>query len=178
MRYVALLRGINVGGSRKVAMADLRQVLLSLGYTDVETYLQSGNALFTGPEGDPDATARAIEQGLMRDLGMEIRVLLRTREEMAAVIAGNPFPQALTTPSLLHVAFLSGPLDPKRLEYLDPQQYTPDDFQVGDRVIYLWYPEGSGRSKLATLLTPQRLGVAPTARNWNTVTKLLTLLGS
>lgn len=175
MQYIALLRGINVGGHRKLPMADLRAVLCSLGYGGVTTYLQSGNALFSDPRDDPAELEREIEEGIARDLGLSVRVLIRTRDELARVIDDNPFPHATANPTQLHVSFLSTPPEGERLAGIDARQFEPDQFQVGDRVIYLQYPNGSARTKLTNDFWERRLGLSATARNWNTVTRLLDL---
>lgn len=172
MKYVALLRGVNVGGHAKLPMADLRKVLEDLGYTDVTTYLQSGNAVFTSPQGNPEVLEHEIEEALTRDLGLSTRVMLRTGSELEALIENNPFPAAAVKPTTLFAAFLSAPMDLERLDAVNLDQFEPDQFRPADRAIYLWYPNGAGRSKLSSAFLERRLGVAATARNWNTVTKL------
>lgn len=173
-RYVALLRGINVGGRKKVAMGDLRGVLSGLGYEDVETLLQSGNALFTAaPKRNTDALGRQIEEALERDLDMEVRVLVRTPADLAEVVEANPFPDAISEPSKLHVAFLSATPGAGKVAELDPARFQPDELQVSERAVYLWYPNGAGRSKLTNDVLERKLGVTATTRNWNTVLKLL-----
>jgi uncharacterized protein (DUF1697 family) len=175
MRYIALLRGINVGGHAKLPMADLRTLLGSLGYTDVSTYIQSGNAFFTSPNADPSALEEAIQESIARDLGLTVPVVIRTRDEMATVIARNPFPAVADSPTSLHVSFLSAQPDPARVAAIDPQQYLPDEFRMGDRVVYLWLPNGFQRTKLGNDRWERQLGVRATTRNWNTVNKLLSL---
>ncbi|MDY7232809.1 DUF1697 domain-containing protein [Hyalangium rubrum] len=174
-RYVALLRGINVGGNKKVPMARLRQLLEGLGYTDVATLLQSGNAVFTSKKKAPAQLARQIEAAITEEFGFQVSVLVRTRDELAAAIQANPLPGAEEAPSRFLVTFLSDVPDPKRLEKIDPAAYLPDEFRVVGREIYARFPNGIGESKLAIVLTGTRLGVTPTARNWATVTKLLEL---
>jgi uncharacterized protein (DUF1697 family) len=176
-RYAVLLRGINVGGNKKIAMADLRQLLSRLGYTDVVTHLQSGNALFTAP-GKPDQLAADIEAGIVSELGMKVSCLIRTRAQLQAVVAGNPFGDLATDPSRLLVMFLSGKPDPARLADLDPATFAPDLFAVGDRELYLWCPNGISKSKLTPIPWDKRLQLVATGRNWNTVTKLLALTGA
>lgn len=170
-RYAVLLRGVNVGGHRRLPMADLRRALEALGYTDVKTYLQSGNAVVTAPDDDPARVAGRIE----KQLGIGSDVLVRTGPELAAVIAGNPFPDAVANPKLLHVAFLAAQPDPARVAALDPAKYAPDEFRLGDRVVYLRFAVSSGRSKLAVDALA-RFGVVATARNWNTVVALASLV--
>ncbi|HYO52970.1 DUF1697 domain-containing protein [Archangium sp.] len=174
-RYVALLRGINVGGNKKVPMAQLRELMEGLGYTGVATLLQSGNAVFTSKEKNPARVVKQLEAAIAEKFGFEVAVVLRTRDELAAVIKANPLPGAEDTPSQFLVTFLSDIPDPKRLEELDPAAYLPDEFRVVGREIYARFPNGIRDSKLATVLGGTRLGVTPTARNWNTVTKLLEL---
>jgi uncharacterized protein (DUF1697 family) len=175
MRYIALLRGINVGGNKKLSMADLRELLSSLGHADVATYIQSGNALFTSPRDDPAELEQEIESRIARELGLSIRVLIRTRDELAAVVDANPFQSAATSPTTLHASFLSAPLDEGRLSEIDARQFEPDEFRVGNRVIYLFFPNGVAGSRLTYDFWERRFGVAATTRNWNTVTKLLSM---
>lgn len=170
-RYAILLRAVNLGSHQKVSMPDLRKALESLGYTDVATYVQSGNAVVTGSATDPAQVAKAVHKGLCDTLGLDTPVLVRTGPELAAIIADNPYPELVEKPTLLHVAFLSAQPTKAQLAKLDPAKYLPDEFQVGDRVLYLRYQHGAGRSKLAAGELA-RLGVDATARNWNTVTAL------
>lgn len=174
-RYIALLRGINVGGHAKLPMDDLRQVLLTMGCTDVGTYLQSGNAVLTAAENDADALALAIETQLQASFGLAVKVVVRRPAELDSVVAANPFPGGVVEPTKLHVAFLSAAVDVEGVAELDPTRFEPDQFRLGQREIYFWYPNGSGRSKLTGALFERRLGVVATARNWNTVTKLSAL---
>lgn len=174
--HIALVRGINVGGRRRLRMADLRALLEDLGYGQVTTVLQSGNAVFTA--GDSAAqVARRIEERLAGDHGLDVTVLVRSREELVAVVDGNPFSEATATPAKLHVAFLSDDPAPGRLAGIEPAEFAPDELRAGARALYLWYPNGAGRSKLTNDVLERRLGVRATARNWNTVTKLLALAG-
>ncbi|MBF5040978.1 DUF1697 domain-containing protein [Aggregicoccus sp. 17bor-14] len=175
-RYVALLRGINVGGHKKVPMAQLRALLEAQGFEDVVTLLQSGNAVFGSKKKLPPARLeRQLEEALEAALGFEVEVLVRTRDELAAAIAANPLPGADEDPSRFAVTFLSAAPEPKRLAALDPAAYAPDEFRVVGRELYARFPQGMGRSKLAAVLSSTRLGVTATARNWGTVTKLLAL---
>ncbi len=174
-RYVALLRGINVGGNKKVPMARLREVMEGLGYTGVATLLQSGNAVFTSKEKNPAKVIQQLEAAIADAFGFEVAVILRTRDELAAVIAANPLSGAEEAPSQFLVMFLSDVPDAKRLARIDPAEYLPDEFRAVGRELYARFPNGMGRSKLATVLGGTRLGVTPTGRNWSTVTKLLEL---
>jgi uncharacterized protein (DUF1697 family) len=175
IRQVALLRGVNVGGNNRVPMAQLRELLQELGYEDVLTHLQSGNAVFTTSGSSAERIERKIEEQLEHHLGLRVRVLVRTGEELARVVDTNPLPAAVSEPSRLLVTFLSAPLDPEALSSLDPTAFEPDLFGVGDREIYVWCPEGVRTIKLSYAFWEKRFGVIATARNWNTVTKLLAL---
>jgi len=176
MRYVALLRGINVGGKRKVSMATLRAVVEGLGPTDVETLLQSGNVAFTADEGAAGTLAEELAIAIEAEFGFSVAVLVRTGADLDRVIAANPFPDVLTEPKFLHVAFSSRPVRPEALAGIDAERFAPDQFRVGQDELYLWFPNGSGRSKLTIHLFERALGAHLTARNWNTVVRLWELL--
>jgi len=176
-RFVALLRGINVGGHRKVPMARLREVLGEAGFADVATYLQSGNAVVTAPDTDPQAVASHIEQAIAAAFGFDVDVLVRSGAELDAVIAANPFAeQAAADPTRVHASFLADQLDPTTLDELEMGRFAPEKVVAGDRVLYLHLPDGIGRSKLAAALTDRRLGTLATARNWRTVEALAGLV--
>lgn len=180
-RWVALLRGVNVGGANKVPMAGLRTLLEGLGHTEVATYLQSGNAVLTSRETDPTVLATGIEGAITDRLGLRVAVLVRTRDELAAVAAANPFPAAGADPAHLHAVFLPGPVDDAVLERLAPLRdgaYAPEELRPGDRVLYLHLPDGMGRSRLAVDLGKggrTSPGRDATTRNWRTVTNVLAL---
>ena len=173
-RYIAFLRGINVGGNKLVAMARLREVLEDLGYTDVATLLQSGNAVFTASK-KPPQVVKDVETAIEREFGFEVKVIVRTRDELAAAIEQNPFDDADADPSHFLVTFLSGAPAKDGLAHIDPKAYLPDEFHLVGSHIYARFPSGIGTSKLAAALGSLKIGVTPTARNWNTVKKLLAL---
>ena len=175
---IAFLRGINVGGRNKVAMADLRRLCEELGLRDVRTYVQSGNVVFDTDGPAPELVAPALRRRIEDELGVAAAVVVRTAGELAQVVAENPFtPAAEAEPTSVHVAFLSAePVDPSVLE-VDPEEYAPERVAPGDRVRYLLLPGGIGRSRLATDLARRRTGVEMTVRNWRTVTRLLEMAG-
>lgn len=177
MPYAVLLRGINVGGNNRLPMADLRALLTDLGCTEVATYLQSGNAVVSAPAAGPAALAADLERALDVSAGLSIRVLVRSRDELAGLVAGNPMPAAAADGSRYFVTFLDGPVEPDRLTGVDPQRYAPDRFAVAGREIYLWCPAGLSDSELPKVFSDRRLGVTTTTRNWNTVTRLLAMAG-
>jgi uncharacterized protein (DUF1697 family) len=185
--HVALLRGINVGGKNKVAMADLREVVAKLGHTDVSTYIQSGNVLFTAGRGaDATALASALADAITATLGVKSPVVVVSRDELAAVIAANPFPDE-ADPKRVHAVLLSGPVGADAAAKIDEAlsrsaaKGARDELATVGRAVYLHTPDGFGNSELAAavlrILTSPRAGVTGTARNWATVTKLMALCG-
>lgn len=175
-KYALLLRGINVGGNKKIAMADLRKLLTGLGYDDVATLLQSGNAVFSSTSKDPLKLAREIERAITDEFGMQVSCLIRTGPDLRRVLAHNPLGEIATNPSRYMVIFLSGDPDPAWLKAIDPAAYAPEEFRVGEREFYLWMPDGAADSKLSLVLMHKKSGVIGTARNWNTVTKIAAML--
>jgi uncharacterized protein (DUF1697 family) len=175
MRYAALLRGINVGGNKKVAMAQLRELLADLGYTDVVTYLQSGNAVFTSPAADPQALGSAIADGITERFGMSVSVVIRTGAELAAALSSSPLPGEPENPSRFFVAFLAGAPAASNIQAIEAESFGPDQVWVSGREAYLWCPNGAADTKLTNVFLEKRLGVTATSRNWNTVTKLVSL---
>jgi len=174
--YAAMLRGVNVGGQRRIAMADLRALLSRLSFTEVVTLLQSGNAVFHGPDGLPNELAARIERAIADELMMSVRCMVRTGPELRAVIDGNPFADRATQGSRFLALFLSASPDAELLARYDPRSLAPSEVQLGDRVIYQWCPEGILAAPNVHGFVEKNLNVAVTARNWNTVTKLGTLL--
>jgi uncharacterized protein (DUF1697 family) len=175
--FVALVRGINVGGRNTVPMAGLRSALSGIGLEDVTTYIQSGNVVFRAPGANAPSLAGAIERSIDETFGVPARVVLRTREELAAVANTNPFLERGADPAQLHVVFLDRKPEPSAVAELDPGRSPPDEFALRGREIYLRLPSGMGRTKLSGDYFERRLGVAATARNWKTVLKLVELAG-
>ncbi|MFB7406262.1 DUF1697 domain-containing protein [Streptomyces sp. NPDC056202] len=174
--YAALLRGINVSGHRKVPMAELRPLIEGLGHTDVRTYLQSGNAVFTTESGaGEDELATALEDAIEERFGFRVDCLVRGGDYLAAVAEACPFPAAELEGKQLHAVYYSGPVDPERFASIDREAYLPEDFALGDRVLYLYVPDGLGRSRLGDVVSRPAVvkGLVATARNWNTVLKLI-----
>jgi uncharacterized protein (DUF1697 family) len=169
-RHVALLRGINVGRAKRVAMADLRALVQGLGYGDVRTLLNSGNVLFTSG-GTPDDAAARIEAALAARLGVASRVTVLAAAELAAIVAGNTLRDVVTEPSRLLVAVLRDPADRRRLEPLAAQAWAPEALALGPRAAYLWCPDGVLVSRLPEAVA-RALGDGVTTRNWATMSKL------
>jgi uncharacterized protein (DUF1697 family) len=175
-KYAVLLRAVNVGGNNKVPMARLRELAEELGYTDVATYLQSGNLVVSAAAKKASDVETAVADSIRHDLGVDVAVMVRSRKELAAVIAGNPFGDFANDPKRLLVNFLAAQPAAAKLDVLDREEFAPERFEFGDRCIYQWFPDGVGRSKLATAPWDRRLGVRGTGRNWRTVTTLLEML--
>ena len=174
--FVALLRGINVGGRNKVSMPELKSSLASLGLEDVVTYIQSGNVVFRSPTADRKEIAARIERQIAEAFGVSPTVLLRTPSELVKIADGNPYLKGQAAHSKqLHVVFLSGRPSADAVARLDPGRSPPDEFSVRGSEIYLHLLNGFGRSKLTLDYFERRLGLAATARNWNTLLKLIAL---
>lgn len=165
-RLAVLLRGVNVGGHNRIAMAAFRSLLEGLGCTEVKTHLQSGNAVVTW-SGSAAALAKAVEQSLREEADLPVSVLARTAVELDAVVRGNPFAGEELDPTLLHVVFLGGPPPEVDIEALLPDRVVP-----AQRELYVAYAVNSHESKAAKLLQGKRFPVVATARNWRTVLAL------
>ncbi len=174
-RYLVLLRGVNVGPSHRIAMAELRTALAEAGFGDVRTHLQSGNVALTAADTSPAVVARSCERLIARRFGFEVPCVVRTREELAAVVSLNPLAGVVTDPRLHQVTFLEAAPDPEVLPKLAAAATPEERFAVEGREIYAWHPHGIARSRLATLLAGRGLGVTASARNWTTITALLAL---
>jgi uncharacterized protein (DUF1697 family) len=181
--HVALLRGVNVGGHNRVAMAELRSVVASLGHTDVATYIQSGNVVFTAadPDAAPATLATGLEEVIAAELGVRARVVVLSGAELAAVAVANPYPDQ-QDPKRLHAIFLTGEPDADAVAFLTDAQAkaalkgSRDEARFVGRTLYLHTPDGFGRSELAKELSRPRGPAQGTARNWATVTRLLAML--
>ena len=176
MIYIALLRGINVGGKNILPMKELRSLLTDLGLQQVRTYIQSGNVAFQSQERDRSLLGNAIATAIRERFGFEPTVLLLTREELGQAIASNPFPDAVSEPKTLHLFIMaSAPPDPD-LSALEAISKDGEQFALIDRVFYLHAPLGIGRSKLAAKIE-RSLGVPATGRNWRTLGKIMAMAG-
>jgi uncharacterized protein (DUF1697 family) len=182
--HVALLRGINVGGNNKIAMADLREVVTSLGHTDVTTYIQSGNVLLSARETDTSVLAAGLEQAIAGAFAIRPRVVVLSRDELAQALRDNPYPDE-PNPRYVHAVFFSEQPGPPVLDSIAAAQKqaadmgSHDELTVVGRTLFLHTPDGYGRSELATRLNRASGGAAAgTARNWATVTKLFAMCGT
>ncbi len=166
--YIALFRGINVGGRNALPMKELVAILQDLGSNDVRTYIQSGNALFRSKESDVSRLSRRIRAAVNERRGFEPHVMLLELADLERAIRENPFPEAETDPRTLHAGFLAEPPGSPNLAGLEKLKASNERYHLGDRVFYLHAPDGIGRSKLAAG-AERLLGVPMTDRNWRTV---------
>ena len=175
-RRVALLRGINVGRAKRLAMADLRALVEDLGYGDVRTLLNSGNIIFTVPSKKRGNAATRIEKAIASRLGVSARVTVLTAAEVVAAVRDNPLSEVANNPSRLLVMVLADPTEKMQLKPLLKQSWNPEAIALGRRVAYLWCPRGVIDSQL-TVAVSRALGDAGTARNMATMMKLQALVG-
>ena len=171
--YVALLRGINVGGKHSLPMQELRNILDALGCEDVSTYIQSGNAVFRSDD-DRESLAAKIKSAIEQAFGFAPHVHLLTIKEFQSIVAANPFPEAVATAKLLHVSFLAEVPENPDLNTLATLKAPTERFELLGDAFYLHAPDGIGRSKLASKVEGC-LGVAITGRNWRTVNRIADL---
>ena len=170
--YVALFRGVNVGGRNILPMEDLKDLLRGLGCRDVRTYIQSGNAVFRHAEGAAPRLAERIREAVASSHGCEPQVLVLTTEMIEGAVRANPFPEGEAEPSKLHLFFLEAVPEAPNVEAIEEARSDSERFAVIGFVAYLHAPDGIGRSKLATKVE-RLLGVEGTARNWRSVVKIL-----
>jgi uncharacterized protein (DUF1697 family) len=170
--FIALFRGINVGGNNILPMKELVDVLESLGLQNVKTYKQSGNAVFQSKTGDVKLLAQKIGSAIKKSKGFEPKILLLEASAFAQAIKSNPYPEAEA--NTLHLSFLYSTPPSSSLQALAEIKKANESFHLAKDVFYLQAPDGIGRSKLATSLE-RLLGVPATSRNWNTVCKLLAM---
>jgi uncharacterized protein (DUF1697 family) len=177
-QHIALLRGINLGPSRRIAMGELRSLLSERGYGPVRTHLASGNVLLHS-DAAPEELARELEQQLADAFAFDVPVVVRSREELADVVSRNPLgTPAAADPRRYQVTFLSQAPSADLVARIDAAATAPEQVAVSGREVFAWHPAGIISSPLAKLLAGPRLGVPATARNWNTVTALLRLADS
>jgi uncharacterized protein (DUF1697 family) len=174
--YVALLRGINVGGKNKLPMKDLSGLFVEAGCEDVRAFIQSGNVIFRAARGVTAQLPGLIAAQIAKRFGYKTPVVLRTAEQIGAVLRANPFLEAGVPEAELHVAFLADSPAKARVQDLDPDRSPPDTFEVRGQEVYLRLPNGAGRSKLTNAYFDSKLATTSTMRNWRTVTKLFELM--
>ncbi|HKE00104.1 MAG TPA: DUF1697 domain-containing protein [Planctomycetota bacterium] len=173
--YVALLRGVNVGGKNLLPMKDLAAMFEKAGCADVRTYIQSGNVVFRADAAVATRISETISRAIAAKFRIAVPVVVRSANDLRRVAKSHPFLGVDADTSSLHVAFLADEPTADAIAGLDPRRSPPDEFRVLGREIYLRCPNGVGKSKLTNAWFDSKLATTSTARNWNTVTKLLEL---
>jgi len=171
---IVLLRGINLGSANRIAMPELREALTAAGFDNVRTYVQSGNVVVSS-EDPPDKVAARCKGVIAERFGLDIDVVVRTRDELAEIVRRNPLGKAADDPKRYQVSFLEDEPEGALADRLAAVAADEERVVVEGREIYAWHPAGVARSKLWAALANRKLGVTATARNWTTVTKLLEL---
>jgi uncharacterized protein (DUF1697 family) len=174
MEQIVLLRGINVGAHKRIAMPALRDALAEAGFEGVRTYVQSGNVVLSSDLA-PERLARKVEKLIVDRFGLEVDVVVRTRDELAEVVARDPLGDVAREPKRYQVSFLSAEPDAALVDELAALAAGKERFVAIGRELYAWHPDGAARSRLWNRLAGQGLGVTATARNWRTVSKLLAM---
>jgi uncharacterized protein (DUF1697 family) len=172
--YVSMLRGVNVGGAGKVKIGELKRLYESLGLEAVRTYIQSGNLVFRSPIRSAGALSSTLERGILDEFGLDVTVILRTGQELEKLVLRNPFVKATPRETdKMHVTFLSDLPKPQAVAALSLSPGGRDRYEISGKEIFLYCPDGYGRTKLNNNALETKLGVRATTRNWATVTRLL-----
>jgi len=172
--YLALLRGINVSGQKKMKMAELRACISALGWSDVQTYIQSGNIVFRAGQGGAAELAQQLTAAVEDTFGFEVPAQVKTLKEVERIVAENPFPQVEEEEyNRLLVTFLNNPPSQKRQDLLKEHEDPDGHFEIKRQAVYLYTPQGYGKSKLTNNFFEAKLKVSATTRNWKTLLKLL-----
>jgi uncharacterized protein (DUF1697 family) len=178
VKHVALLRAVNLPGHNKIGMADLKALVIGLGFKDAQTLLQSGNIVFTGGAKTTTSLEQALERAAAKQLGLETDFLVRTAEEWQGIVDANPFPrEAKDDPSHLVALIVKDEVSAANVAALQKAIVGREVVRAKGRCAYIVYPDGIGRSRLTGALIEKKLGTRGTARNWNTVLKLRNLVG-
>ncbi len=172
--YISILRGINVGGHKKILMEDLKKLYESLGFKNVQTYIQSGNVIFGCSDTNILVLVSKIEQEIKKIFAFDVSVLIRTKNEFQKLIDHNPFPKK--DPSKLYVTFLSNTPSQSHIKEINILKDKSEEFVMDDKAIYLFLPNGYGRTKLTNNFFEKILNTSATTRNWNTINELLKII--
>jgi uncharacterized protein (DUF1697 family) len=179
MRYISILRGINVGGNRKIPMADLKSLFGKIGFANVQTYIQSGNVIFDSEETDIRSQEVKIQKIITETFGFDVPVIVRTSGEWAESIANNPFWKEKDADiDRLHLTFLKDLPDPEKLERINTFAFPPDKFEIIGKDVFVFCSAGYSDSKLTNQFFESKLGIRATTRNWKTVIKLQDMINS
>lgn len=174
MKYIVLLRGINVGGKNKIKMSELKNMFESINYKNVKTYIQSGNVSFEYDSGNIINLSNQIEKKIIETFGMYVKTVIRSEEELKNIVNGNPFVNEINIEmDKLHVTFMADIPDPNLVSLLDIKKESNEKFLINSREIYLYCPNGYGRTKLNNGMFEKKLEVMSTTRNWKTINNIL-----
>lgn len=171
--YISLLRGINVGGNKKIPMEGLRALYKSLGFNNVQSYIQSGNVIFQSTESSRPKLIRILEEKIEKNYGFHVEIIIKTMKELKDAVANNPW-KDVDEKSLM-IAFLKDRPEKPDMEAIESVTTGGERAALVKDLLYLCYPHGSGRSKLSNALIEKKLNVVATCRNWNTTNKLIAL---
>lgn len=173
-KYIAILRGINVGGKRKILMADLKELFHGLGFTNIQTYIQSGNVIFeTSSKDDYGTLSLKIEQSISKAYGFEVPVIIRTVDEIEHAISINPFLKNKAAIEGLFLTFLKNVPSAEKLESIKSFDFSPDQFEIIGKNVFGYCAGKYHKTKLSNLFFESKLKVSATTRNWKTVNKLV-----
>ena len=171
--YIAFLRGINVGGQKQIKMVDLKNLFLFLDFENVRTYIQSGNVVFETDCKEILSLNKKIESVILKEMGLEVSVIIRSHEELKSIIRSNPFlTREENKLTALYVTLLSQQPSESFLEKVSEYNYAPDDFKIIENEIYLYCPNGYGKTKLNNTFFENKLKLKATTRNWRTINEL------
>ena len=175
-RYIALLRGINVSGQKMIKMEELKKAMEELEFSNVRTYIQSGNILFENEKSYPSLIAEKIAGKILNRFGFDVPVIIRTLQELESISRNNPYSLKRNEDvSSLHVTFLAGEPDPEKVKEIGKNMFLPDEFFISGKEIYLFCPNGYSRTKLTNTFFESKMKTTATTRNWKTIQTLLTL---
>ena len=174
--YISILRGINVGGHNPVKMEALRQLYTELGYSDIQSYIQSGNVIFRSALTDPHYLEKSIQEKFFEVFGWNVSLLVLSSEELKTALVNNPFiKDELKNTAFMHLTFLSGIPEKTHLEKIHAGHYLPDEFYISGKTIYLYCPTGYGNTKLSNTFFENKLNLTATTRNLKTSSVLLSM---
>ena len=174
-KFIALLRGINVSGQKQIKMPDLKSLFEESGFQNIETYIQSGNVIFTSKEKLPEKLEQKISLAIKRKFGFDVQIIVLTPEEIEYVLNNNPFIKKKKESEKLYVTFLAKPPSDENINKLNAIDYSPEEYIIDGRYIYLFVPNGYGKAKLNNNFFESKLNVSATTRNWKTVNKMFEL---
>jgi len=177
-RFIALLRGINVSGQKKIKMSELKTLFENLKFQDVETYIQSGNVIFFSKEKSTTKIANKISSGIKNKYNFEVQLLILTPQEIKQALKNNPFIKRKKEIERLYATFLSAVPSIEMVNKLNEMSFLPEEYSINEKIIYLFLPNGAGKAKLNNNYLENKLKVIGTTRNWKTVTTLSELVKS